>query len=295
MEIRVLEYFLTVAREQNISRAADYLHMTQPTLSRQLKSLEDEFGKQLFIRGKRRISLTEDGNRFRKMADEIVSLAKRAETEMRTSAETLAGDIYIGTGESIAIQNIIQTANLIQKNHPGVHFHFTSGDTSDLTDRLDKGLFDFCIFYGEVDQSKYEQIDLPYKETMGLLMLKDLPLAKKDRIDTSDLWDIPLIISRNSMSSPGFFRWIGKSAEELNISNTTNLVYTAMLMAKEKMGYVLTLDNLVNTEGTDLCFRPVLPHMSVRLSLVWKKYRTQSRAAERFLAELIRKYEITSD
>lgn len=289
MEIRVLEYFLAVAREQNISRAAEHLHITQPTLSRQLKELENEFGKQLLIRGKRKVSLTEDGTRFRKMADEIVSLAKRAEIEMKKSADTPAGDIYIGTGESIAIQNIVQTAKFVQEKYPGIHFHFTSGDTLDLTDRLDKGLFDFCIFYEDIYQSKYEQIDLPYTEQMGLLMLKELPLAKKETIYTSDLWNIPLIISRNSMSSPSFFRWIGKSAEELNISNTTDLVYTAMLMAKEKMGYVLTLDNLVNTEGTDLCFKPVLPHMDVKLSLVWKKYRPQSKAAEKFIDELTKR------
>lgn len=286
MELRVLEYFLAVAREQNISRAAEYLHLTQPTLSRQIKDLEHEFGKQLLIRGKRKVTLTEDGALFRKMAEEIVSLAKRAETEMKKSSQTLAGDIYIGTGESITIQNIIRVADGIQRQYPGVHFHFTSGDSADLVDRLDKGLFDFCVLYGDVDQSKYEYIELPFKEEWAVLMSKHAPLAKKEQIATTDLWNVPLILARLSMGSPSFFKWLGKEPEELNITNTSNLVYTATLMAEAEMGYVLTLNHLVNTQGTNLCYKPVFPRLHLNLSLVWKKYRTQSKAVKKFIEAL---------
>lgn len=287
MELRVLEYYLAVAREQNISRAAEYLHLTQPTLSRQLKDLEDEFGKQLLVRGKRKVTLTDDGALFRKMAEEIVSLAKRAEAEMRNPTQSLAGDIYIGTGESIAVENIIRIADSIQKEYPDVHFHFTSGDSADLADRLDKGLFDFCIFYGDIDRSKYEYIELPYKERWSLLMNSKAPLAEKEQIMTSDLWNIPLILSRQTLSSPSFFKWLGKKPGELNVTNTYNLIYTAKMMVEADMGYVLTLDKLVNTSGTNLCFKPIEPPLFLNLSLVWKKYRPQSKAAEKFVERLI--------
>ncbi len=156
MELRVLEYFLAVAREQSISAAADFLHLTQPTLSRQLKNLENEFGKPLFIRGNRRVTLTEDGVYFRKKAEEIVTLAHRTETEMKNTDQTIVGDIYIGAGETDAVRNIVRVAYELQKQYNGIHFHIISGDTVDLTDRLDKGLFDFCLLLGEIDQAKYD-------------------------------------------------------------------------------------------------------------------------------------------
>lgn len=286
MELRVLEYFLAVAREQNISRAAEYLHLTQPTLSRQLKDLENEFGKQLLVRGKRKVTLTDSGVLFRKMAEEIVSLANRAEAEMKNPCQSLAGDIYIGTGESIAVENIISVADSIQKDYPQVHFHFTSGDSADLEDRLDKGLFDFCVMYGDIDRSKYEYLELPYKERWALLMKKDAPLAAKNQILTSDLWEIPLILSRQALTSPRFFKWIGKEPNELNITNTYNLIYTAKMMAEAGMGHVLTLDKLTNTCGTNLCFKTIEPPMYLNLSLVWKKYRAQSKEAEKFVETL---------
>lgn len=287
MELRVLEYFLAVAREQSITKAAEYLHLTQPTLSRQLSELENELGKQLLIRGKRRITLTDDGLLLRKRAGEIVSLARRTEEEIKNPGNMLEGSIYIGTGESGSVRNIIRVARNMQNDYPGVRFHFTSGDSEDLVDRLDKGLFDFCILYGDIDQSKYEYISLPYTERWGLVMRNDSELAEKERVSTEDLWDKPLILSRHSLTWPKFFKWIGKSPDELNIPSTYNLVYNGALMAQEKMGYVLTLENLVNTKGTDLCFKYVYPIQTLNLSLVWKKYQTQSKTAEKFVDLLV--------
>lgn len=287
MELRVLEYFLAVAREQSITKAAEYLHLTQPTLSRQLSELESELGKQLLIRGKRRITLTDDGLLLRKRAGEIVSLARRTEEEIKNPGNILEGSIYIGTGESGSVRNIIRVACDMQKDYPGVHFHFTSGDSEDLVDRLDKGLFDFCILYGDIDQSKYEYISLPYTERWGLIMRNDSELAGKKQVTTEDLWDKPLILSRHSLTWPKFFKWIGKSPDELNIPSTYNLVYNGALMAQEKMGYVLTLENLVNTRGTDLCFKYVYPIQTLNLSIVWKKYQTQSKTAEKFVDLLV--------
>ncbi len=283
MELRVLEYFLAVAREQSISAAADFLHLTQPTLSRQLKDLEGEFGKQLFIRGNRKVTLTEDGVYFRKKAEEIVTLAHRTEAEMKNTDQAIVGDIYIGAGETEAVGNIVSVAHKLQKEFSGIHFHITSGDTADLTDRLDKGLFDFCLLLGEIDQSKYEYLTLPYTDTWGVLMRKDSPLAEKEAIEARDLWDKPLIFSRQALNAPRFMRWFEKSESELNITATYNLAFNASIMAREHMGYVLTLDKLINTEGTDLCFRPLSPKQTVGMVLVWKKYQPQSKAAEMFL------------
>ena len=286
MEIRVLEYFLAVAREQSISAAADFLHLTQPTLSRQLKDLEDEFGKQLFIRGNRKVTLTEDGLYFRKKAEEIVTLAHRTESEMKNIDRNISGDIYIGTGESMSIRNIIRIAHKVQKEYDGIHFHFTSGDTIDLVDRLDKGLFDFCILFGDIDQSKYEYITLPYVESWGVIMPSSYELASKKRIETKYLWDKPLIMSRHAIQNTSFLKWFGQKPEDLNIVNTYNLVYNGTLMADEGMGYLVTLKNLVNTQGTNLCFKPIHPEYPLVLSIVWKKYQTQSKAAEKFIENL---------
>ncbi len=286
MELRVLEYFLAVAREQSISAAADFLHLTQPTLSRQLKDLEEEFGKQLFIRGNRKITLTEDGVYFRKKAEEIVTLAQRTEAEMKNTDQSLVGDIYIGAGETDAVGNLVSVAHELQKQHTGIHFHITSGDTADLTDRLDKGLFDFCLLLGEIDQSKYEYLSLPYRDTWGVLMRKDSTLAGKKAIEARDLWDKPLILSRQMLHVPQFMGWFEKSASELHITATYNLAFNASIMAREHMGYVLTLDKLINTEGTDLCFRPLSPKQTVGMALVWKKYQPQSKAAEKFIETL---------
>lgn len=288
MELRVLEYFLAVAREQSISAAAEFLHLTQPTLSRQLKDLENEFGKQLFIRGNRRVTLTEDGAYFRKKAEEIVTLAHRTEAEMKNTDQTIVGDIYIGAGETDAVRNIARAAHELQKEFGGIHFHIISGDTADLTDRLDKGLFDFCLLLGDIDQSKYEYLTLPYTDTWGILMRKDSPLAEKDSIRAQDLWDKPLILSRQILNVPQFMRWFEKPASDLNITATYNLAFNASIMAREHMGYVLTLDKLINTEGTDLCFRPLSPKRIVGMVLVWKKYRPQSKAAAKFIEALSR-------
>lgn len=286
MELRVLEYFLAVAKEQSITKAADSLHLTQPTLSRQLKDLEDEFGKRLMIRGKRKVTLTEDGLFFRQRAEEIISLAKRTETEMKNPIDIITGNIYIGAGETDAIHNIAKVAYQLQKEYNGIHFHIISGDTADLTERLDKGLFDFCLLLGEIDQSKYEYLTLPYQDHWGVLMRKDTLLAQKDSIHPQDLWDKPLLFSRQTLNMPSFFKWFGKTAAEINIVATYNLAYNASIMAMENMGYVLTLEHLINTEGTNLCFRPFNPAYTFGMSLVWKKYQSQSKASEKFIERL---------
>lgn len=286
MELRVLQYFLAVAQEQNISAAAQSLHLTQPTLSRQLKELEEELGKQLMIRGNRKITLTEDGMLLRKRAEEILDLVGRTEKEISQSDETISGDIYIGTGETDGVRQIARTAHRIQKNYPGILFHIVSGDAMDVCERLDKGLLDFGVLLGDIDKEKYSYMELPMKDTWGVLMQRSSPLAEKAAILPQDLWDKPLILSRQVDNKSGLYRWLRKDPAELHTVATYNLIYNASLMVDEGMGYAFTLNKLVNTTASSLCFRPLRPKLELGMHLVWKKSQIFSKAMELFLEQL---------
>ena len=286
MELRVLQYFLAVAKEQNISAAAQSLHLTQPTLSRQLKELEEQLGKQLMIRGNRKITLTEEGILLRKRAEEILDLVGRTEKEVMQAGDIISGDIYIGTGETDGMRQIAKTANILQQSYPNIHFHIVSGDAMDVCERLDKGLLDFGILLGDIDKVKYNYIELPMKDTWGVLMCCNSPLAKKKYISPEDLWDKPLILSRQVDNKSGLYRWLKKEPTELYTVATYNLIYNASLMVDEGMGYAFALDKLINTTGSTLCFRPLKPQLKLGMYLVWKKYQTFSKAAELFLENL---------
>lgn len=286
MELRVLEYFLAVTREQNISAAAHSLHLTQPTLSRQLKDLEEELGKQLMIRGNRQITLTEDGVRLRRRAEEILELVKRTQREVAQSEESITGDVYIGTGETEGVRPIIQTAHQLQENCPGICFHIVSDDAMDVCEGLDQGLLDFGVLLGDMDKMKYHYLELPRKDVWGVLMPRSCPLAEQDAVSPQDLWEKPLILSRQVGNKSGLYRWLGKEPEELNTVATYNLIYNASLMVDEGMGYAFTLDKLVNTTGSNLCFRPLRPRLEMEMYLVWKKSRVFSKASELFLERL---------
>ena len=286
MELQVLQYFLAVAREQNISAAAQSLHLTQPTLSRQLKELEEELGKQLMVRGSRKIVLTEEGMLLRKRAEEILDLVGRTEKEIAQSDDTVSGDIYIGTGETDGMRQIARTAKQLQEHSPGIHFHIVSGDAVDVCERLDKGLLDFGVLLGDIDKIKYHYLELPMKDTWGILMRRDSPLAQQERILPQDLWDKPLILSRQVDNKSGLYRWLGREPEQLHTVATYNLIYNASLMVDEGMGYAFTLDKLVNTRGSQLCFRTLEPKLELGMYLVWKKSQIFSKAAELFLERL---------
>ena len=287
MELRILKYFLAVAREESISGAAQALHMTQPTLSRQLMDLEEELGKQLLIRGSRRITLTEDGMLLRKRAAEILDLVEKAEAELTAPDEVVNGDIYIGGGETEAMRMIAEIATGLQRSCPDIRYHLYSGNADDVTERLDKGLLDFGVLIEPANMKKYDYIRLPATDTWGLLMPRDCPLAARPVIRPQDLWDLPLITSRQSMLSNEFSGWLGKDFEKLRIVAPYPLVYNASLLVAAGMGYALCLDKLVNTsEESPLCFRPLEPRMEVHLDIVWKKYQVFSGAAERFLKEV---------
>ena len=287
MEIRVLKYFLAVAREQNISAAAQSLFLSQPTLSRQLKELEEELGKQLFIRGSRKITLTEEGLLLRKRAEEIVELLDKTEQELSRSDEQVSGEIYIGAGETDGLRLIAKAAKELQEQYPQITYRIISGDSVDITERLDKGLIDFALLLEPVNISKYSYLKFPVKDVWGVLMRRDCPLAEKESISPKDLRDMPLIVSRQALDGSVLTLWLKSDKEQLNIVSTYNLVYNASLMVDEGVGIALCLDKIINVSGdSSLCFRPLKPKLEVGMSLVWKKYQVFSKAAEKFILKM---------
>lgn len=287
MELRVLQYFLAVAREQSIVKAARSLHLSQPTLSTQIKALEEELGKQLLIRGtkgSRKITLTEEGMILRKRAEEILSLVQKTEREISFSDQVIIGDIYIGAGETYAIRFIAKAAKELFLDHPGIHYHISSGNSEFVLEQLDKGLIDFGIVFGSVDHTKYHYVELPFKNTWGVLMRPDSPLAEKNAITPEDLWDKPLIISRQDNNAGALSTWMKREISELEIVATYNLLFNASLMVEEGLGYAIGFDKIINTSGNNnLCFRPLFPKREDGMSLIWKKYQVFSKASEKFI------------
>lgn len=290
MELRVLTYFLAVAREQSIVKAAKSLHLSQPTLSTQIRAMEEELGKQLLVRGtkgSRKVTLTEEGMILRKRAEEILSLVQKTEREISLSDQTIVGDVYIGAGETDAVRFIARTAKELYQIYPGIHYHISSGNSEFVTEQLDKGLIDFGIVFGNVDHAKYHSIELPYKDLWGVLMKQDSPLAKKPVIVPEDLWTQPLIISNQEDSQAVLTTWIQKELSELEIVATYNLLFNASLMVEEGLGYAVGLDKIINTSGkSNLCFRPLSPRQEAGMHIIWKKYQVFSKASEKFIEKL---------
>ena len=291
MEIRVLKYFLTVAEIGNITKAAKSMHLTQPTLSRQLQDLEQELGQKLFIRGSKNITLTPEGMILRKRAQEIIELVEKTESEFTSIKDEVAGDIYIGAGETKTIKIIANVMKILQNNYPKIKFHIVSGDSEDLSEKLDKGILDFCIFIEPFIPEKYNYINLAEKDTWGILLRKDDPLTKKKSIKIEDIINLPILISRQAIKKTfknnPIINWFGKDFDKLNIAGTYNLLYNAAVMTEEKIGYTLGLDRLIaDTLNSPLEFRPLEPKLEVSVSIAWKKNQVFSKPAKLFLKEL---------
>lgn len=290
MELRVLHYFLAIAREQSIARAAQSLHLSQPTLSTQIKNLEKELGKQLLIRGtkgSRKVTLTEEGLILKKRAEEILDLVHRTENEISMSDDVLIGDIYIGTGETDGIRLIAKAAKALQNLYPGIRYHISSGNSPLVSEYLDKGLIDFGIVFGEVDLTKYNSLEIPYSDIWGVLMKKDSPLASKATISPNDLKDKPLILSQQESQGGTLTQWLGSNPENLNVTATYNLIFNASLLVEEGLGYALCFDKIINTSGnSNLCFRPLNPVLKNKMYIIWKKYQVFSKPAQKFLEVL---------
>lgn len=290
MELRVLQYFLAVAREQSIVRAAESLHLSQPTLSTQIRNMENELGKQLLIRGtkgSRKVTLTEEGMILRKRAEEILDLVKKTENEITLSDSIIIGDVYIGAGETDGIHLLAKIAGNLRKDYPGIHYHISSGNNNFVIKRLDKGLLDFGLVFETPDLKKYDAIKLPQKDTWGVIMRKDDILAKKKSISPKDLWDKPLLLSQEQSDGGPLIQWMQKNLSSLNITVAYNLLFNASLFVEEGLGYAICFDKIINTSGnSNLVFRPLNPPLDVEMYLIWKKYQVFSKPAEKFLQTL---------
>ena len=290
MELRVLQYFLAVAREQSISAAAESLHLSQPTLSTQLKALEEQLGKQLLIRGtkgSRKVLLTEEGMVLRKRAEEILELVRITENEISRSDEVVAGDVYIGAGESDMIRIFARAAQQLQQRYPDIHYHILSGNAAFVQEYLERGLIDIGVVYGPVDTAVYNAVPAPVRDTWGVLMRRDSPLAQKEYIQPQDLWDKPLILSAQKNDDLSMVHWMQRDISKLQVVATYNLVFNASLLVEEGLGYALCFDKLINVTGDSrLCFRPLFPKMEAEASIIWKRYQVFPKAAQKFIEAL---------
>ena len=296
MELRVLNYFLTVAREGGLTGASEVLHVTQPTMSRQIQELEEELGQKLFIRTTRSMVLTPEGMLLRKRAEEILEMAERTKSEFFAMGSTVAGDVLIGSGETFALKQITDLMAQIREEYPGIHFQIYSGNAEEVAERLEKGLLDFGVFVEPADILRYNSIRLPVMDTWGLILRKDHPLAQKERITREDLGDVPLIMSRQEMAAQkagnDYLDWFGGSYELLNVVAGYNLMYNGALMVRSGLGCAVGLDRIVNTtETSDLCFRPFDPPLEAGIVVVWKKYQVFSKAAEMLLEKMMTVFE----
>lgn len=283
MEFRVLQYFLAVTREGNISAAAQSLHLSQPSLSRQLKELEEELGVTLFLRGRRRIELTEEGLILRKRASEMMQLMELTESEISEVKNDISGSLSIGAGESRSMRRVTAVFKHLKDEYPNIRLNVVSGDTEDLQDRLDRGLLDFALIFTDFDKEAYHYLTLDEKEIFGVIMRKDCDLAEKEVIAIKDLYHRPLIVSRAN----GLQLFNSAQVRHLQIAATYNLLYNASLMVEDGIGCAISFDKLVDTsESSTLCFRPLSPEISVRPTLIWKRDQKLSIVSQLFIDRL---------
>lgn len=278
----VIRYYLTVAREENITRAAEILHITQPTLSRQMAELEDELNTKLFERTNRKIVLTEAGMLLRRRAEELVSLAEKTELEFKNSGEELTGLISIGSGVSAVVsENLPDLIQTYSNRYPHVRFELHTGTAAVIKDQLDKGLLDVGILMEPVEVEKYDFIRLPKKDVWGVLMPEDDPLAQKNNITSADLRNLPLIASWRIVEREAK-AWFGGDMDHLNVICTYDLIDNAALLVERRLGYAFVIEGALK-HFPSLVFRPLFPEISNTSVLVWKKYQPSSTAVHKFI------------
>ncbi len=283
----MLHYFLTIAREESITKAAKVLNMTQPPLSRQIKELEEELGTQLLIRGSKKIALTEEGRLLKKRAEEMINLMDKTVSELTSSNNHISGEILIGAGETEGLSYLAQVAKQLQTRYPQIFYKLYSGDATLVTEKLDSGLLDFGLLIGQVDINKYDYLKLPTSDRWGVIMKEDSELAKYDSIRAEYLIDKPLILSHQAIENNELASWLQTSLSSLNIVATYELAYNASIFVKNGFGYMLALDNIINTTpGSGLIFKPLTPTIEVGMCIVWKKHQVFGTAAKTFLSEL---------
>lgn len=287
IETRLLQYFLAVAEEQSITRAAEYLHITQPTLSKQMMELEDALGKQLLVRGKKKVTLTEEGAYLRSRAQEIISLMETTEASFRQNEEIITGDVFIGCWEHRSTFPIMQMIRQIQAEYPDIKFHFFSSNADAIMERLDKGLLDVGILLEPEISPRYDYQKLPFRESWGVLMRKDSPLAEKSALNFKELSGLPLLMPSQASNSNRIVTLFSDVMTDPHVVATYNLIYNAGLMVEAGMGYALCIDGLINTAGDHpLTFRPLSPKMESDVYLFSKKYQVFSKAVKMFMSRL---------
>lgn len=284
MEIRVLKYFLMVAREENFTRASELLHITQPTLSRQMMQLEEELNVQLFVRDKHSVSLTEDGMLLRRRAEEIVLLADRTQQEMQEKYSNLSGNVTIGCGETAGMHVLSECMRTFRMLHPAVSFHVYTATADEVKCRLEKGVLDLGLVTEPVALNKYEFIRLPAKEKWGCLVQEESPLAKKKSIRPSDLMGIPIIIAGRDLVKNEIASWFGPAFEKADIAATYNLLMNASVMSYNGVGAAICTDVAAVIQG--MKFVPLNPPMETGCAIIWKRHQANSTLVESFLSHI---------
>lgn len=290
MEIRTLRYFLEAAREENMSKAAERMHISQSALSKQLKGLEEELGKKLFVRHSFSIELTEEGMLLRKRAEDLLSMADKITAEFASMDDIIGGNIYFGCAESYQIRHLAALIKRFKKQYPGFHYHITSGDTEQVTEKLDKGLLDFAVLVERPDYAKYNVVKMPESDRWGLVMPAGCALAQKDCITFEDLLGLPLFCSEQGWHAD-LPLWCGERINELTLEGSFRLSYNASVFTREGLGYLLTFEHLVNTSSeSGLVFRPLYPELTTDMFIIWKKHQVFTPIAERFINELQKEF-----
>ena len=286
MEIRTLRYFLAAAREENMTRAAELLHVTQPTLSKALKALEDELGKKLFTRHSFSISLTEEGVLLRDRAEDLISMADKIEQEFLSLDDVTGGELYFGLAESYQIRYLARALKQLKERCPGLRYHITSGDTEQVTEKLDKGLLDFAVVCSTPDAARYRSLEFPEADRFGLIVPSGHPLSRKAFVTPEDLAGLPLFCSEQSWEND-VRPWAGNHFDCFRLEGSFRLSYNGSTFAREGLGCLLTLEHLIDVSPeSGLCFLPLAPTLALRFYLIWNRYQTFTPIAEHFLEQL---------
>ena len=286
VEIRALRYFLETAREENMSRAAERLHLSQSTLSKQLKALEEELGQKLFVRHSFSIELTEEGMLLRRRAEDLVAMADKIAAEFSAMDDIVGGSLYFGCAESPQIRYLARWIRRFKERYPALHYHITSGDTEQVAEKLDKGLLDFAVIVEEPDRQQYHALKMPRADRWGVVMPADCSLAGREVIRWEDLAGLPLFCSEQSWRAD-IPRWCGEGMESLRLEGSFRLAYNGSVFVREGLGYLLTFEHLVDTgAGSGLVFRPLFPPLETPMYLIWKKRQVLTPIAERFIREV---------
>lgn len=286
MEIRVLRYFMEIAREENMTRAAEHLHISQPSLSKEIRKLEEELGHPLFIRTNKSMRLNDEGMLLRKRAEDILAMVDKTTEEFSLLDSITGGEIRIGCAESIQIRYLARVVKSFKEKYPNFIFHIFSGDTEPVAERLDRGLLDLAVIVEPPNLSRYNYLPVPESDRWGVVMRRDSALAEKTELTFDDIYGLPLFASEQSIKAD-FPRWCGENAEKLNITGTFNLAFNGSVFVREELGYLLTFEHLIDTsEKSELCFRPIVPLLETKMYIIWKKYQIFSPIAELFLKKL---------